>query len=132
MSKKTHEEAQAFIDSLAITKLKALEKALSAQDAPYISSKGEIPPYLNKKHRYYSTELATSVEVWLKLFESGEDIKNQSVTLVNQIKAALEKKGFKHSRENSRLATAINPDYNKRGGGTHAKKKTTSKRTVKK
>jgi hypothetical protein len=105
---------------------------LKPQDAPYVSSKGEIPPYLDKKHTHYSTELATSIAVWLQLFQSGAPIKNQSRTLVEQIKAALKEKGFTRSRESSRLATGINPDSNKRGGGTHTKNKATSKRTVKK
>ena len=105
---------------------------LKPQDAPYVSSKGEIPPYLDKKHPHYSTELATSIEIWMQLFQSGAPIKNQSLTLVGQIKAALKEKGFTGPRESSRLASGINPDYNKRGGGTRTKIKVTSKRTVKK
>jgi hypothetical protein len=105
---------------------------LKPQEVPYVYPDGKIPPYLDPKHLHYSTELATCIEVWMQLFQSNAPIENPKYSLVNQIKKALEKKGFKGIRSAYRLASCINPDSNKRGGGTRVKKKTTHKKIVKK
>jgi len=88
---------------------------------------GPTPPYLDPNHKHYSTELATSIEVWMQLFQSDAEIKTQPHPLIDQIQAALEKKGFAGTRENSRLATGINPNWNKRGGSTKNKQPKTKK-----
>lgn len=117
----------------AVLEYETQHPELKPQDAaPYVSSKGEIPPYLDKEHPHYSTELATSIEIWMQLFQSDAPIENKRYTIIEQIKAALRKKGLTGKRETGRLAAGINPNHNKRGGGTRTKKKATSKRTVSK
>ncbi len=101
-----------------------LKPLLNQQDAL-----AKNPPYLDPEHPHYSTELATSIKIWLQLFQSGADIKTQPHPLIDQIKAALKEKGFAGARENSRLATGINPNWNKRGGSTKNKRTKTKKIT---
>jgi hypothetical protein len=102
------------------------------QDTPYVSYNDE-EPYLNPSNKEcYSKELAISIQVWMQLFKSGLPPKSPRYTLLEQIKAALKEKGIASDRAIDRLASVINPDKNKRGGGAHTKIKATSKRTVKK
>lgn len=99
------------------------------QEEDEFAVNGKIPPYLNIEHPHYSTELDTSIRVWMKLFQSGGEIKIQPVTVISQIKNALQEEGITGIRDSGRLASGINPNWNKRGGNTKNKKPKTKKNT---
>ena len=48
------------------------------QETPYISKDGETPPYLSRKHEYFSEELSIAIETWLAMFGPGGKIKTKT------------------------------------------------------
>ncbi len=45
------------------------------QESPYITSQGEIPPYLDKKNKHFSKELSIAIETWMAIYGSNGILK---------------------------------------------------------
>ncbi len=88
------------------------------QTAPYISSQGEIPPYLDDKNKYFSKELSIAIETWLAIYGPGATIDSKKAHR-QQITEYLEKKYpelFSSNLAVDRIVTIVN--FNKKGGST--------------
>ena len=79
------------------------------KDAPYISTDGKIPPYLDKENYYFSKELSIAIETWMEIYNTPDALKPGKHK--RQISAYLEKHHSDRSSEaKKRIATMINSD----------------------
>lgn len=84
------------------------------QDAPYVTPQGEILPYLDKKHEYFSKELSIAIETWLAIYGTPGGL-NPEKKHKKQILPWLENHYPDLSKEaKNRITTMINADN--RGG----------------
>ncbi len=87
---------------------------LKPQKSPYISKDGEIPPYLEADHKYFSEELSIAVETWLAMYGPAGNLKTKTGPK-KPIMDYLEKHHKNLSKSAmERIATIVNPQ--KQGG----------------
>lgn len=79
-------------------------------ESPYVLKNGEIPPYLNSNHQYFSKELSIAIETWLAIYGTPGGL-NPEQKHKKQIIAYLKK--HHHALSISaieRISTMINTD----------------------